>query len=316
MFDPRLVPAGRLVLHPDTVHSHLASIVESANDAIISFAPDGSITTWNEGAARMYGYTRDEVLGRDIGMLIAPLDSAEAEQIGQWQVMPEWIDHTEAMHIDRDGRRLTVSVVLSPVRDGSGAIVATSMIVRDRSARRLLEEQLRRQAFHDGLTGLPNRFLFTERLSHALALAVRRSGGVGVLFLDLDGFKDVNDRLGHGAGDSLLAALGQRLATCIRAGDTVARLGGDEFVVLLEDLAHPSEALAVAERLLVAVRQPLILHGHEVAVTTSMGIATAIPVTARLQPDELVKQADIALLSAKAAGKACAVEYSSASSCA
>jgi diguanylate cyclase (GGDEF)-like protein len=163
-------------------------------------------------------------------------------------------------------------------------------------------ELLAHQAFHDALTGLPNRALFLDRLQHALTAATRGDGQVGVLFLDLDGFKAINDQLGHAAGDEVLRAVAQRLTPCVRPGDTVARFGGDEFVVLLDALPDVDAARQVAERIERGVRAPLTVKGRTLPLTTSIGVAVSQP--AYNTPEALLQAADGALYEAKARGKA------------
>lgn len=172
---------------------------------------------------------------------------------------------------------------------------------QDITERKALEEQLIHQAFHDPLTGLPNRALFMDRLEHALARTARRETEVAVLFMDLDNFKVINDSLGHKCGDQLLMEVAGRLEGHLRAEDTVARLGGDEFTILLEE-ADLKVASLVAKQIAEALRPPIILEGQEVVVTTSIGIALSAPGCAR--PDELVRDADVAMYRAKKEGKA------------
>jgi diguanylate cyclase (GGDEF)-like protein len=154
------------------------------------------------------------------------------------------------------------------------------------------------QALHDALTGLPNRALFTDRIQHALTQGRRRGTSCGVIFLDLDRFKTVNDSLGHAAGDELLVTVARRVDESLRSADTAARLGGDEFAVLLEDLAGPEEAVLVAERVADALRAPVVVQGREVFVSASVGIAVG-----RVGASELLRQADVAMYRAKAEGK-------------
>ena len=165
-----------------------------------------------------------------------------------------------------------------------------------------LHEELRRQAFHDGLTRLANRALFTDRLEHALARSGRGPGRVAVLFADIDGFKSVNDQLGHVRGDQVLVVIAQRIGECLRTADTVARLGGDEFAVLLEDQVDPVEAEHVAVRIVDAVREPILLGETQVNVGISIGIAFSSADAATA--DALLRDADSAMYHAKAAGKA------------
>ncbi|HEV7751128.1 MAG TPA: EAL domain-containing protein [Baekduia sp.] len=154
------------------------------------------------------------------------------------------------------------------------------------------------QALHDALTGLPNRALFTDRLQHALTQGRRRGSTCGVIFLDLDRFKTVNDSLGHAAGDELLGVVARRIDESLRSADTAARLGGDEFAVLLEDLADPEEAVLVAQRISEALHAPVVIQGREVFVSCSLGIAVG-----RVSAPELLRRADVAMYRAKAEGK-------------
>jgi diguanylate cyclase (GGDEF)-like protein len=172
---------------------------------------------------------------------------------------------------------------------------------RDTTERRTLERQLAHQAFHDSLTGLPNRALFMDRTERALARARRRKTAVAVLFMDLDNFKIVNDSLGHEAGDRLLVAVAESITGSVRPEDTVARFGGDEFTVLLEDAESAEEATRVAARVARALRAPFSVAGQEVFVTTSIGIS--LNRSAEEQPGDLLKNADLAMYRAKAKGK-------------
>ena len=190
----------------------------------------------------------------------------------------------------------TEVVVTNSLEDES--VAGLVLNTRDISERKELERQLSHQAFHDDLTGLANRALFRDRLSHALDQAQRRRGLLAVLFLDVDGFKRVNDTLGHAAGDRILVEVGARLATCVRSGETIARLSGDEFGVLLEELVSESEATAVAERIIDALRPPVLVAGEEVYVSASLGIAFADD--GRVVCDDLLRNADLAMYRAKA----------------
>ncbi|MGD8572924.1 MAG: EAL domain-containing protein, partial [Gammaproteobacteria bacterium] len=167
--------------------------------------------------------------------------------------------------------------------------------------RKRSEERLAYLAQYDPLTDLPNRSLFRERLAQALQLASRRQELAAVIFLDLDHFKDINDTLGHDAGDELLVSVAERLKKCVRAEDTVARLGGDEFTIILGRIKHKEEAATVAQKIIDVMSQPIPLENNDVIVTTSLGIAT-YP-TCGTNPEALIKNADTALYSAKAQGR-------------
>jgi diguanylate cyclase (GGDEF)-like protein/PAS domain S-box-containing protein len=187
------------------------------------------------------------------------------------------------------------------LEDDRGTRIGLTVSGRDITERKALEAQLAHQAFHDPLTGLPNRALFMDRLTHALARTGRRDSPVAVLFLDLDRFKVINDSLGHGVADRLLVEVGRRLQTCLRPEDTVARLGGDEFAILLEDVDE-SAAARVAERIASQLQSPFALDGREVFVTTSVGIALSR--AGQSGPDEIIRDADLAMYQAKTKGKA------------
>jgi diguanylate cyclase (GGDEF)-like protein len=200
----------------------------------------------------------------------------------------------EGRHWTPEERRLVDQLALE------GSLVVENAALRGADQERI--DELARQAFHDPLTELPNRALFADRLEHALARLERHDQLIAVLLLDLDGFKEVNDSLGHDAGDRLLTAVSQRLRACVRPADSIARLGGDEFTILLEEITNLSEATRVAERIEDALRTPFELDGHEVRVTTSIGIA--LHSGGDIGPDELVRNADAAMYTAKRAGKA------------
>ncbi|HEV2893714.1 MAG TPA: EAL domain-containing protein, partial [Actinomycetota bacterium] len=200
----------------------------------------------------------------------------------------------------RDGHRCTVQFTITNLLDNPsvGGLVLNT---RDISERRQLEDQLVHQAFHDSLTSLANRALFKDRVDHALQRTKRQTPSVAVLFLDLDGFKEVNDSLGHAAGDRLLIQVAERLHSCVRPSDTVARFGGDEFAVLIEDASDDIDVVQVADRVLEGLRQPFEVNGRELHVRGSMGIA-------RMESDvdgadQLLRNADLAMYRAKAAGQ-------------
>ena len=168
-------------------------------------------------------------------------------------------------------------------------------------ARRQAEERVRHLAHFDELTGLPNRSMFNQRLSHALARARRLDERLAILFIDLDRFKNINDTLGHGAGDRVLKEIAQRLRGCLREADTVSRLGGDEFVVLIEGASRPADVAEVAQKILAAVARPVLLESQEFHLTASIGISTCPGDSDDLQG--LMKNADIAMYRAKEQGK-------------
>jgi diguanylate cyclase (GGDEF)-like protein len=189
----------------------------------------------------------------------------------------------------------------SPCAEELDFLVAISHLLANAIHRDRAAQEIRHQALHDPLTGLPNRVLFVDRLQVALTRCERRGTSVAVLFLDLDHFKFVNDSLGHSVGDDLLRSLARRLAGALRPGDTVARFGGDEFVVICDDLRDPGEARRLAERTIAALAQPFVLHGNDHVVTASVGIALAEGL--RREAEDLVREADAAMYRAKERGR-------------
>jgi diguanylate cyclase (GGDEF)-like protein/PAS domain S-box-containing protein len=212
----------------------------------------------------------------------------------------------EYRQISKGGRVVWVRDEATLVVDGQGNASYWLGVQTDVTERKALEDRLRRQAFHDALTDLPNRYLFVDRLGHALDRTGRRRGRrVAVLFMDLDDFKIVNDSLGHEMGDGLLVAVSERLKGCLRPEDTLARFGGDEFVVLLEDVDGPDEPVRVAQRITHELRGSFVLDGRELYARTSIGIAMGEVRTK--DPDDLLRDADTAMYRAKDEGSSYAV---------
>ncbi len=251
----------------------------------------------NAAAARHYGYDRDEFLALTINDLHASDDGTLVDEL--LATVPRTRHEPAAMqHVKKNGAVIDVEVTSDALMLGGRP--ARLALANDVTARRALEAELQHQAFHDSLTGLPNRARFRERVDRALGRADQPPGSVAVIFLDLDDFKTVNDSLGHAAGDRLLVQVAERLLNATRGCDTVARLGGDEFAVLIQHVRCDADAQVVAERAAAALVAPFQLDGHRVPGGASIGVARAQPADGT---EELLRNADLAMYRAKAGGK-------------
>ncbi|MFI6074879.1 EAL domain-containing protein [Actinoplanes sp. NPDC051343] len=262
-------------------------ILANAGEGICGVDAAGRFTFANEAAGRITGLGVEGLLTRYAGALLPSAGDLTADGLER------------EVTLDRaDGTSVRVAYTVSTIQAGDRLIGAV-IVLRDVTRQRALEHDLRHQALHDALTGLPNRKLFLDRLEHAMTRARESGEPVGVLYLDLDGFKKVNDSLGHNAGDQLLRTTAERLQAVLRPHDTVARLGGDEFAVLIEGT---SSLQSVVDDLLAALSKPFRLHEREATVSASVGV---VPDAARYaDADEVVRNADVAMYAAKAGGKA------------
>lgn len=408
---------------PDLEIEHFRAIVESSDDAIISKTLDGIVTSWNNGARLIFGYAEEEMLGRPMLLLFPPEKQEEESFILDKIRAGEKVDHYETVRICKDGRRIDVSVTISPIRDSDGTIVGASKIARDITAQKLAEarmqltanvftyttegivitdaggtilevndaftritgydraeaigatarmfassrqgpddyirmletlnecghwqgetwsrrkcgetyvgyltvsaihdskgsvrsyaalfadvtrlrqhqERLEHIAHFDALTDLPNRLLLSDRLDQAISVCKRSGGSLAVIYLDLDGFKAVNDCHGHDVGDDLLVAISMRMKSALRAADTLARMGGDEFVAVLVDLNSERDCLLLVERILQACSDPLTLGEEVLRVSASVGVVIYPHDDA--DAEQLIRHADRAMYEAKQAGK-------------
>ncbi len=286
----------------------LSYVVQSTGDAIITKAPDGTITSWNRGAEQLYGYSAEEAIGRASGMTEAPERAGEWQKLLQTVFAGESIDNFETERVRKDGSRIAVSLTVSPVTDANGRIVSAAIIARDMTARVRYEERLRHMADHDQLSGLFNRRRFEEELKRELARAGRYAADhSAVLSIDIDNFKGINDSAGHAAGDAVLAHVAGVLAHRSRASDVVARLGGDEFAVLLSSVG-PDDARTAAEQLLGEIRSSPAMYGAKpFRVTASIGVAAFESDDATA--GEVMVNADLAMYAAKTAGRDRVVVY-------
>ncbi|WP_137885691.1 bifunctional diguanylate cyclase/phosphodiesterase [Pseudomonas sp. 2FE] len=281
-----------------------ASLLDKAQDAIVVHGMDHRILYWNKSAERLYGLSKEEALGKSAQELIYQGHSAFNLATNSLIETGDWAGEVTLRR--QDGCTITLESHRTLVRDDRGQPQSVLSINTDITHRKSAEQEVKRLAFYDQLTGLANRRLMLDRLQHALAGSARSLHTSAVILIDLDNFKALNDTLGHDRGDMLLRQVALRLSGCIRESDTVARLGGDEFVVLLEDLnENPPEAAvqakAIGEKILNSLNISYQLDGYEHHSTPSVGIALF---QGQLNTvDDIMKRADLAMYRAKAAGR-------------
>lgn len=278
------------------------SLVQNSSDVVTLIGPDNIVRYQSPSVQALLGRDADVMAGQPLDLLIHP-DDAPTARSQLTKVLSGGLGATTNFecrvgHADGSWRDVDTNITNLLDDPEVGAVVLNS---RDVSVRRSLEHELNHQAFHDALTGLANRALFIDRVTHALDRAQRQDGPVAVLFLDLDDFKVVNDSLGHPAGDQLLVAVAERLKDSTRPGDTVARFGGDEFALLLESGRMPEAAQTVATRVAEALKAPICVGTEDVSVRASIGIALGQPPVEG--PDGLLRDADLAMYMAKRNGK-------------
>ena len=287
--------------------ARLARIAETAADAIMLYDASGHIIFANAAAARVFGRPVEELWS----LSYDDPQWGDASLDGQPLTLAQTVfrrverERTEVSDIEYtvkrpNGEVVAVSVNATPLPEDNGRFGGVVASFSDITQRRLMEEKLNHQAFHDPLTGLANRALMNNRLTHLLASGGREASESAVLFIDLDNFKWVNDSLGHDAGDILLCEVAARLQKTLRAGDTPARFGGDEFVVLLSRIESPAYAFAIAERIVALLSEPFELGGREVFTSPSIGLALS---EVGINADTLLRNADAAMYEAKRRGK-------------
>lgn len=295
------------VLRQDLNHNRnltsklMGKVFENASEGVIITAPDTTIISVNKAFTVVTGYSEEEAIGQKPEMLQSGKQDPDFYQImweeldkyGQWQ--------GEIWNRNKRGEIYLEWLSIAAVKDDEGHISHYVGIFSDITTEKENEERLEHLAHFDQLTGLPNRILFNDRLKQALALARRARHNVAVMFLDLDGFKAINDSLGHAAGDNLLAQVAKRLIHCLRESDTVARFGGDEFTIVLPNVDSAESVAGIARKITEEIARPYDIDGNEGSVTTSLGISL-YPLDGQ-QPHTLVHKADNAMYHAKRHGK-------------
>jgi diguanylate cyclase (GGDEF)-like protein/PAS domain S-box-containing protein len=276
-----------------------AQVIDQVRDSIVSTDLEGNVTSWNKGAERIFGYTEDFMLGRNISSVYPEEDLPMLA--GLTRKLKKQGEHEAEVRMRRkDGNDFYAILSLSMLFNENNQPVGMIGYSIDITERKDNQEAIKHQAHHDKLTGLPNRWLLQDRISQIIAIADRENQCGALMFLDLDRFKKINDTLGHSFGDQVLVAVANRLSDMLRGGDTLARLSGDEFVMLLINLHDIEQASEVAKRVLHEIKQPIQIDGRDVHLGGSIGIAT--------YPDHgtdsetLLKHADFAMYDAKAKG--------------
>jgi diguanylate cyclase (GGDEF)-like protein/PAS domain S-box-containing protein len=280
------------------------AVLDSTDMLVVVLNPAGRIVRFNRAAGHLTGFSLADAVGKSFWeAFIAPQDSETVREILAMQPSEASGNQHEHAWLTRHGAHPHLAWSTTPLRDRSGMLRYSVITAIDITQRKALEEQLVHDAFHDSLTGLPNRALFLDRLGQAIRLSARRPDHrFAVLFIDMDRFKIINDSLGHLAGDQFLVEISRRFESCIRPGDTIARFGGDEFTILVDNMRTGGDAILVASRVHQQLAAPLHIGGQDVFTTASIGIAMSE--TGYERPEDMLRDADIAMYRAKAKGGA------------
>ncbi|GAB6052664.1 hypothetical protein JCM17960_14840 [Magnetospira thiophila] len=281
----------------------LRRIFDSLADGIVAIDEKGLVHTFNPAAEQMFGYQSVEVIGRSVDMFIpGDVKGFHKSAIAEYRRRrhSNVVDNSRDFEARRkDGSIFTAEIRVTEVEEGRHRnFIAT---LRDVTERRANEDKIRQLAHHDILTGLPNRALLQDRLNRAVSRAKRHGIYLALMYVDLDKFKPINDLFGHQVGDDVLRGVAERLSRSVRTTDTVARVGGDEFVVLIEQMAAPEEAAAIAEKILTLLLAPFNIKGADITIGASIGISL-FP-THGEDPEALMEQADEAMYKVKGAGR-------------
>src|ERR1700686_4716366 len=280
--------------------------LNSIGDAVLSTDLEGRVTYLNVVAEKITGWTREEAAGKDVDDVFVIIDGNTREpclnplKTALEQNKPVGLTR-HCILIRRDGDEFAIEGSAAPILDQHGATTGAVIVFHDVSVARAMEVEMSHLAQHDTLTKLPNRTLLPYRLSQAITTGGRNGTRIAVLFVDLDGFKHINDSLGHAIGDRLLQSVAKRLLASVRPSDTVSRVGGDEFVVLLSEVAHAGDAGVKAGKMLAALNAPLEIDQHNLRVTASIGVTT-YPEDGQ-ETAMLIKNADLAMYQAKENGR-------------
>ncbi len=302
----------------DKIQKHMRFamlVLEQVHDSIIITDTKGYVTFWNEGATKIFGYTADEMIGKHISIL-TPKEYLEKTKAAIGEVLEKGSFSGEVYRLRKDGSRIFVSLRLSLVRNEFGEPTNIIGFSQDLTEKKKAEEQLKKQqeilyyrAMFDSLTQLPNRALLKDRLKQAIESAKRSAKVLGVMFIDLDNFKIINDSFGHSIGDEVLKLVAQRLKSSLREEDTIARIGGDEFIVVLQNLSESHDAAKIARKIIEGFKEPFVIDHNTFYITCSIGIS--LYPHDSTDDEELIKFADTAMYKAKENGKNTFEFYSS-----
>jgi diguanylate cyclase (GGDEF)-like protein/PAS domain S-box-containing protein len=283
--------------------------LDAIGEAVVRTDTRGIVIYLNAMAAKMTGWTREEALGQPIADVLRIIDRANGAAarnvvevaINKDKIVRLTASCTNCILIRRDAFELGIEITVTDTHDQDGKVTGAVVAFRDVSAARATSVKMSHLAQHDTLTDLPNRTLFNDRLTQAIALAMRQDKQLAVMFLDLDHFKKINDSLGHAVGDQLLQSVAKRLVTCVRRTDTVSRLGGDEFVILLFQVERGEDAAISARKIIRALAVPHIIDGKSLGINVSIGVST-YPIDG-LDAEALMDKADTAMYEAKQHGR-------------
>jgi diguanylate cyclase (GGDEF)-like protein/PAS domain S-box-containing protein len=280
--------------------------LNSIGDAVMSTDVRGNITYLNVVAESLTGWSGKEAAGRPLEEVFRIIDATTREAAPNPMTLAMRENNTVGLTpncvlIRRDGAETAIEDSAAPIHDRRGQVTGAVIVFRDVSAARALTVRMSYLAQHDSLTDLPNRMLFSDRLTEAIAMAQRYRRNLAVLYMDVDRFKHINDSLGHDVGDRLLQSIAVRLYACVRSSDTVSRQGGDEFVILLSEVTHVEDAGVIAEKILNALKTPYRIDDHDLHLTVSIGIASYPEDGA--EAEALMKNADLAMYHAKDNGR-------------
>jgi diguanylate cyclase (GGDEF)-like protein/PAS domain S-box-containing protein len=280
--------------------------LNSIGDAVLCTDISGKINYLNLVAETLTGWRREEAIGKSLAEVFRIIDGPTRKTARDPMEMAVEQNRTVGLTVNcvlirRDGFESAIEDSAAPIHDRAGRVIGAVIVFHDVSAARAMSQQMTHSAQYDVLTNLPNRLLFNDRIAQSISLAHRQKRHFGVLFLDLDRFKCINDSLGHAIGDELLQSVSRRLLASVRGSDTVSRQGGDEFVILLSEIAYPGDAGRSAEKILLSLSAPHLIEGNDLQINGSIGIS--------IYPEDgedgetLIKNADTAMYHAKERGR-------------